>query len=114
MQKDLEKVADFHSVVEEDKFFGSSRYIKFCHPFSMNVIFFIGRSKKSHKNGVRWHPLFIRWYLNIMLTSSKTYEIMRDSGFVSLPSKRTLRDYTYWINLEPEFNAKVFKGGPDG
>ena len=43
-----------------------------------------------------------------MLTSSKTYEIMRDSGFVSLPSKKTLRDYTHWIKLKPGFNAEVF------
>ena len=48
LQKDLEKVEDFHSVVEEDEFkrvFWDSKYIKFCHPFNMNVIFFIGCSK---------------------------------------------------------------------
>ena len=59
-------------------------------------------------NGVRWHPLFIRWCLNIMLTSNKTYEIIRESGFISLPSKRTLQDYTHWVKLRPGFNADVF------
>ena len=43
-----------------------------------------------------------------MLTSSKPYEIMRDSGFVCLASQRTLRDYTHWVKLKPGFNAEVF------
>ena len=42
-----------------------------------------------------------------MLTSSKTYEIIRESGFISLPSKRTLQDYTHWIKLQPGFNVDV-------
>lgn len=60
---------------------------------------------KAKKTGVRWHPLFIRWCLNIMLTSGKTYDIIRESGFVCLPSRRTLRDYTNWMQLRPGFNA---------
>ena len=43
-----------------------------------------------------------------MLTSSKTYEIIRESGFIRLPSQRTLCDYTHWIKLKPGFNAEVF------
>ena len=66
-------------------------------------------ASKAKKNGVRWHPLFIRWCLNIMLTSSKTYEIIRESGFISLPSKRTLQDYTHWIKLQPGFNADIIE-----
>lgn len=42
-----------------------------------------------------------------MLTSGKTYDIIRESGFVSLPSRRTLRDYTNWIKLKSGFNAEV-------
>ena len=30
-----------------------------------------------------------------MLTSGKAYEIIRESGLILLPSKRTLRDYTH-------------------
>jgi len=65
-------------------------------------------ASKAHKNGVRWHPLFVRWASNIMLTSSKMYEIIRESGFICLPSQRTLRDYRHWIKLKPGFNAEVF------
>ena len=45
-----------------------------------------------------------------MLTSSKTYEIIRESGFISLPFKCTLRDcvYTYWTKLKPGFSAEIF------
>lgn len=59
------------------------------------------------KTGRRWHPLFLRWCLNIALTSSKTYEIIRDSGFITLPSKRTLRDYTHFFKSLPGFQADV-------
>lgn len=59
------------------------------------------------KTGIRWHPLFIRWCLNIMLTSGKTYEIMRESGFICLPSKRTLRDYMHWHKMKPGFDATL-------
>ena len=64
-------------------------------------------NKGKKKNGVRWHPLFIRWCLNIMLTSGKAYEIMRESRLICLPSKRTLRDYTHWHKIKPGFDAIV-------
>ena len=41
-----------------------------------------------------------------MLTSSKAYEIIRESGFIALPSKQ---DYTHWTKLQPGFNADVFE-----
>ena len=62
---------------------------------------------RSKAKGIRWHPLFIRWCLNILLTSSKTYDIISESGLIRLPSKRTLQDYTHWIKLKPGFNADV-------
>jgi len=43
-----------------------------------------------------------------MLTSSKTYQIIRESGFICLPSQRTLKDYTHWTKLQPGFNADLF------
>ena len=43
---------------------------------------------------MRWHPRMIKWCLNIKLHSSAAYEAIRESGFISLPSSRTLRDYT--------------------
>lgn len=63
--------------------------------------------KAKSKTAFRWHPLFIRWCLNIMLTSSTTYEIIRESGFITLPSKRTLRDYTHWFKSKVGFQDEV-------
>lgn len=50
-------------------------------------------SQRSSK-GMRWHPLFIKWCIYLRHQSSKAYETLRDSGCISLPSQRTLRDYT--------------------
>ena len=50
-------------------------------------------SKKDMRQ-VRWHPLIIRWCLNLKLLSSSAYHAVRTAGFISLPSERTLRDYS--------------------
>lgn len=55
--------------------------------------------KSKGRTGVRWHPLFVRWCLNLTHTSPKAYEIMRSSG-VKLPMRRTLNDYTHWITAK--------------
>ena len=64
-------------------------------------------ANKAKKMGIRWHPLFIRWCLNIMLISGKAYEVMRESGLICLPSRRTLRDYTHWHKIKHGFDAAV-------
>lgn len=46
---------------------------------------------------VRWHPLIVRWCLHLKLLSSAAYHSLRSTGFIKLPSERTLRDYTHWI-----------------
>ena len=63
--------------------------------------------RAKDKSGRRWHPLFIRWCLNIALTSSKAYNIIRESEFVVLPSRRTLRDYTNYFKSKPGFQIQV-------
>ena len=42
-----------------------------------------------------------------MLTSRKAYEVIRESGLICLPSRRTLRDYTHWHKIKPGFDAAV-------
>ena len=51
----------------------------------------------KQKTQVCWHPLFVRWCLNISRVSPKTYDILRESG-VQLPTRRKLNDYTHWIS----------------
>lgn len=50
---------------------------------------------KSGKNGMRWDPTIIRWCLNIRQKSSAAYDALRDSGFIELPSSRTLFAYSH-------------------
>lgn len=42
----------------------------------------------------RWHPLLIKWCLNLRMISSAAYHNLRTSGMLILPSERTLRDYS--------------------
>lgn len=39
--------------------------------------------------------------------SSGAYNFLRDSGVISLPSQRTLRDYTYYIPMTTGFANEV-------
>ena len=72
------------------------------------IIVQVSAAKVEGKQGIRWHPLFIRWCLNIMLSSPKTYNIIRESGVIHLPSTRTLKDYTHWFKPEVGFQNEVF------
>ena len=56
---------------------------------------------------VRWHPLIIRWCLNLKLLSSAAYHATRTAGFIALPSERTLRDYTHYFKHQPGFQQEL-------
>ena len=57
--------------------------------------------------GMRWHPLMIKWCIYLRHLSSKSYELLRESGVVCLPSQRTLRDYTNCVKANPGFSHDV-------
>ena len=61
----------------------------------------------ADKRQARWHPVMIRWCLNLKLLSSSAYHAMRTSGFITLPSERTLRDYTNYFRNKPGFMDEV-------
>ena len=56
---------------------------------------------------MRWHPTMVRWCLNLKLLSSAAYHSLRTSGFIKLPSERTLRDYTQFFKSKSGFQAEV-------
>lgn len=62
---------------------------------------------KKDKRQIRWHPLMIRWCLNLKLLSSAAYHCVRTSGMVTLPSERTLRDYSNYIQTRSGFQNEV-------
>ena len=56
---------------------------------------------------VRWHPALIKWCLHLKFKSSSAYHALRNTGVLTLPSERTLRDYMHWIEGEAGFQASV-------
>ena len=61
---------------------------------------------KSDK-GLRYHPMIIRFCLSLHSKSSSSYEELRSSGVLKLPSSRTLRDYKNAIKPQAGFNPAV-------
>ena len=68
---------------------------------------------RTDKRHVRWHPVIIKWCLHLKMLSSAAYHAMRTSGFLTLPSERTLRDYTHVvrgaIGIQAEVNEQLMK-----
>ena len=64
-------------------------------------------AKVSEPHQVRWHPVIIKWCLNLKLMSSSSYHALRTSGFIKLPSERSLRDYTHYFTNKPGFQDEV-------
>ena len=63
--------------------------------------------KAKGSSGIRWHPMMIRWALNLKMISSAGYHAMRTAGFIQLPSERTLRDYTHYFKEKAGFQKEV-------
>lgn len=63
----------------------------------------------SGRNGMRWHPMIIRWCLYIRSKSAKAYNSVRDTGFIKLPSARTLFDYSHFTKSALGFQPDVVK-----
>ena len=65
---------------------------------------------KDHRQ-VRWHPMIIKWCLHLKMISFGAYHALRTSGFITLPSERTLRDYTNLVKsstgIQPEVNRQL-------
>lgn len=69
----------------------------------------LANAKKKGPNQYRWHPMIVKWCLNMRLISGASYHAMRTSGFISLPSERSLRDYTNYIKATPGLHFNVLK-----
>ena len=59
------------------------------------------------KRQMRWHPAMVKWCLYLRHQSSTAYETLRQSGFISLPSQRTLRDYTHYTSTTIGFSDEI-------
>lgn len=50
----------------------------------------------SGRNGMRRNPMIIKWCLYIRSKSAEAYNYVRVTGFIKLPSARTLFDYSHF------------------
>ena len=51
--------------------------------------------------------MIIRFCISLAAKSASAYDELRNTGILTLPSRRTLRDYTNYIKPSPGFNPKV-------
>ena len=56
---------------------------------------------------VRWLPAIIKWCLHLKFISSGGYHASRRSRLITLPSERTLRDYTHWLHAGVGFFQRL-------
>ena len=81
-----------------------------CHaPDSFAHVFWqqqVQAASVSHSSQRRYHPLMIKWALYLRHQSSRL-TICCDSGCIALPSQRTLRDYTYFLQSSVSFSSDV-------
>src|SRR5277367_1476556 len=69
----------------------------------------VSASRRKGKTGVRWHPMLIRWCLSLYAKSSGTYDTLRASGFLQLPCRRTLYDYSHINTPQTGFQDDAFQ-----
>ena len=70
--------------------------------------------QSSSKSSIRYHPMIIKYCLNLAAKSFSTYSDLRydsksGSGILLLPSLRTLRDDKNYIKPTRGFNPAVIK-----
>ena len=63
----------------------------------------------SSKDGVRYHPMIIRFCLSLAAKSPSCYEELRNSGVLTLPSQQRLKDYRNAIKPQRGFNVQVIE-----
>ena len=64
-------------------------------------------NKLRDKRQMRWHPLMIRFALNLKYLSSSAYHAI--GNFLALPSRRTLRDYTHIMNVNAGVSREMIE-----
>lgn len=100
LNDDLSAIMDEHQEEIEKKYSPDS----FQRLFWEEQIKARGMQKSS---SMKWHPMMIRWCLNLKLLSPSAYSLLKSSKILKLPSERTLRDYTHWVKAKPGFQAEV-------
>ena len=121
LKQKIEKAADQGGVMVDDKLHEDLKSIALectgqvhesCPDDTFKRLFWDQQQKSSsvkNSKSMRWHPLFIKWCIYLRHLSGSAYDFLRETGCVALPSKRTLRDYTYYISAGIGFSDDVDK-----
>ena len=102
---DTDLHSDFLAIMNENNDTVSKAYVN----GSFAKLFWDEQLKAASASATRrcWHPLIIKWCLNLKLLSSTAYHTLRTSGFVQLPSERTLRDYGNFFKSHSGFYPEL-------
>ena len=115
MQTELQKSSveisrDIHT--DFIKIFSDNLDKQNIHPFMKRFWQEQQKYLSSSKTGIRYHPMIIRYALNLAAKSPSAYEEIRydenqGTGILILPSQRRLRDYKIYIKPERGFNKNI-------
>ena len=103
---DADTDADLHEVMTNN----DAQIVKTYPEHSFQQVFWKQQRKAAKlkdSRSMRWHPLIIKWCLYLRHVSGRAYETLRSSGCIRLPSQRTLRDYTHYVNTSIGFSDEV-------
>lgn len=67
------------------------------------------KKASANQKSLRYHPMIIRFCLSLSMKSASAYDELRDSKVLTLPSRRTLRDYKNAIRPSVGFNPEVIQ-----
>ena len=66
-------------------------------------------NKAKTSNGMRWHPMIIKWCLHMKTKSTATFDVLHETGFVKVPSKRTLYNYSHFMEAKCGVTVETLK-----
>lgn len=64
-------------------------------------------AKCKKKTSMKWHPTLIRMALSLYLKAPGAYKELCDSGFVKLPTSRTLFDYSHVTEIKSGIDSSI-------
>ncbi len=66
-------------------------------------------NRLNDKRKMKWHPLVIRFALNLNYMSTSAYRAVRQSGIINLPSERTISDFSHWASAQSGVQVELIE-----
>ena len=78
-----------------------------CDTFFITLLNDQAKALNTPSRQMRWHPLTLKWCLRMYSKSHSVYSEVRESGFLQLPSGRTLSDYKNFCSSKSGWQISV-------